>query len=163
MDTNHKTNHKCREYRKIFVNTNCVYLKLTLHKNYLNKYNVFNQVGLISLEFYGLPIEVKNNDFLLQDSLKQKEITDEMIDDLTQEKIRVMRSYLDEAIKVEDYDEAKRIKSNLDRLKVIGKRIHELEFQKKFYINNEDFDAAKIVKLEIERLKSTVKYTESKK
>ena len=87
MDTNYKNNHKYREFRKIFVNTNCVYLKLSLHKNYMNKYNVFNQVGLISLEFYGLPIQVNNNDFLLQDSLKQKEITDEMIDDLTKEKI----------------------------------------------------------------------------
>jgi hypothetical protein len=81
-----------------------------------------------------------------------------MIDDLTKEKMRVMKGYLDEAISVEDYDEAKKIKGSLDRLRGIGKRIYELEFQKKFYINNEDFDNAKIMKMEIERLKSVVKY-----
>lgn len=31
----------------------CTMVKLTLHKNHQNKYNVFNQVGLISVCLFG--------------------------------------------------------------------------------------------------------------
>ena len=157
MDTNNKSNHKLREFRKVFINTNCIYLKITLHKNYMNKYNVFNQVGLISIEFYGIPIHINNNDFIMQDSLKPREFNEDLVDEITKDKLRIIRTALDEAIKSEDYDEAKKIKINLDRLKSIGKKIFELEFQKKLHINNEDFDNAKIIKIEIDRLRSLIK------
>jgi centrosomal protein CEP104 len=156
MDTNFKTNHKFREFRKVFIDTKCVYLKITLHKNYMNKYNVFNQIGLISVDFFGQPIQM-NNELLLRESLKTTEITDDMIDELAREKIRVLKGIQDEAVKAENYDEAKKIKANIDRIRLIGKKIYDLEFQKKIYINNEDFDNAKIMKIEIERFKSNLK------
>lgn len=159
MDTNSKTNYKAREFRKVFVDTNCLYLKLVLQKNYLNKYNVFNQVGLISLEFFGTPILTPKNELYLKESLRNRqEVNEEEMDEISQEKLKILKNQLEEALKIEDFDDAKKIKQGIDRIKLIGKKIYELEVQKKVYINNDDFDNAKIMKLEIERLKSNLKF-----
>ena len=37
------------------MNTSCVYLKLVFDKNYVNRFNIFNQVMLVSIEFLGRP------------------------------------------------------------------------------------------------------------
>ena len=49
-----ETNYKSREFRKIQINVyNTNRLKLLLYENYQNSFNKFNQVGIVSLEFYG--------------------------------------------------------------------------------------------------------------
>lgn len=166
MDTNSKTNYKAREFRKIYVDTTCLYLKLVLQKNYVNKYNVFNQVGLINLDFYGTPILYPKNEINIgiKESLREIttekgiEIHDEHLDEISQEKLKILKTHLEEALKIEDFDEAKKIKKNLDKVRLIAKKIYELETNKKIYISNEDFDNAKIMKFELERLKSNLKY-----
>jgi centrosomal protein CEP104 len=157
MDSNSKSKYRAREFRKVFINTNCIYLKLVMNKNYVNKYNVFNQVGLIGLEFMGTPINYKHNELYLKESLKEYDLKEYELDDISQEKLKIMKTQQEEAIKIEDYDEAKRLKKLIDRIKFIGRKIHELEVQKKIFINNEDYDNAKIIKLEIDRLKSNLK------
>jgi centrosomal protein CEP104 len=159
MDTNSKTNYKAREFRKIYVDTTCLYLKLVLQKNYVNKYNVFNQVGLINLDFYGTPILYPKNELYLKESLLEKgtEIRDENLDEISQEKLKILKTQLEEALKVEDFDEAKKIKKSVDRVRLIARKIYELETNKKIYISNEDFDNAKIMKFELDRLKSNLK------
>jgi len=57
---------------------------------------------------------------------------------------------------MDDFDEAKRIKDTIDRLKVVSTQISQLEERKAIAIKNEDYDAAKIIKLEIEKLKYAV-------
>jgi len=42
LDSNEKNGYKMMELKKIIVNTPCLYLKLQLHKQYLNKFNLFN-------------------------------------------------------------------------------------------------------------------------
>jgi centrosomal protein CEP104 len=159
MDTNSKTNYKAREFRKVYLDTQCLYLKLILQKNYLNKHNVFNQVGLISIDFYGTPILVKNNELLLKESIKNSiDFNEDDIDDIALEKLKILKNQQEEALKIEDYDEAKRIKKVIDRVKLMGRKIFELEYNKKIYVNNEDFDNAKIMKLELDRLRSNLKY-----
>ena len=54
----------------------------------------------------------------------------------------------DKAIKMEDYDEAKRLKQAIERLRSMGTHLEQLEERKKIAIDNEDFDAAKIIKTE---------------
>jgi centrosomal protein CEP104 len=160
MDTNSKTNYKAREYRKVYINSNCVFLKLVLHKNYVNKYNVFNQVGVISVEFFGTPIHINKNELYLKETIRNIEFKEEELDEISQEKIKIMRTQQEEAIQKENFDEAKKLKQTIDKIKLIGKRIYELDKQKKMYINNEDFDNAKILKFEIDRLKSNLKYVD---
>lgn len=59
---------------------------------------------------------------------------------------------------MDDFDEAKRIKDTIDRLKTVSTQISQLEERKTMAIRNEDYDAAKIIKLEIEKLKAAVMY-----
>jgi len=54
---------------------------------------------------------------------------------------------------MEDFDEAKRLKETIDRLKSISTHISQLEERKRIAIQNEDYDAAKIIKIEIEKMK----------
>lgn len=54
---------------------------------------------------------------------------------------------------MEDFDEAKRLKETIERLKSISTHISQLEERKKRAIQNEDYDAAKIIKIEIEKMK----------
>ena len=54
----------------------------------------------------------------------------------------------------EDFDKAKFIKDAIDKLKLAGSQLVQLELQKCLAVENEDFDSAKVLKLEVERLKS---------
>jgi len=98
METNSRTNYKAREFRKVFINTNCIYLKLVLQKNHLNKYNVFNQVGIISIDFLGIPFLMGKSDLYLRESLKNFDFREEDLDDVSQEKIKILKGQQEEAI-----------------------------------------------------------------
>jgi centrosomal protein CEP104 len=55
----------------------------------------------------------------------------------------------------EDFDEAKRLKSAIDRLKAISAHLGQLEERKRLAIMGEDYDAAKLIKTEIDKLKES--------
>lgn len=53
----------------------------------------------------------------------------------------------------EDYDEAKRLKGVVDRLRAAGGAIAALEAQKGAAVADEDYDTAKQLKLQIDRMR----------
>jgi len=53
----------------------------------------------------------------------------------------------------ENFDEAKKIKEGIERLRSVGIHIMQLDERKRMATMNEDYDAAKIIKMEIEKLK----------
>lgn len=77
------------------------------------------------------------------------------LDEVTLERVKALKAAKDKAIKMEDYDEAKRLKEAIERLRSMGTHLAQLEERKKIAIENEDFDAAKIIKTEIDRLRKT--------
>ncbi len=52
MDTNERYNFVTRESRKVYINSKSLFLKIQLDKNYINQYNIFNQVGLMHIDFF---------------------------------------------------------------------------------------------------------------
>jgi centrosomal protein CEP104 len=62
----------------------------------------------------------------------------------------------DKAVREENFDEAKKIKDSIDKLKKLGLQIAKLEERKNLAIEKEDFDTAKIIKAEIDRIKHNV-------
>ena len=46
MSDNSKTGYKARELKSVHVDAVGQYLRLVIHKNHVNKYNTYNQVGL---------------------------------------------------------------------------------------------------------------------
>ena len=55
----------------------------------------------------------------------------------------------------EDFDEAKKLKVAIDRLKIISSHLGQLEERKRQAIMNEDYDSAKVIKAEIDKLKES--------
>lgn len=158
MSTNLRSNFKARELRKVFLDKMVLFFKIQLYKNYNNKYNIFNQVGLVSIEFYGknLPIS-PDNKLYSYPSIKPMKANDDDLDPLSTEKLRVLKSKMNEAIKKEEYEECSLIKKSIDKVRTIGLRIFDLEIRKKEHINNEDFESAKITKNQIDKLKNSLK------
>ncbi len=168
MDNNQRSSYKAREFRKVYVQSNCLYLKIILNKNYVNKFNVFNQVSIISLEFLGNPIQIIKPEIYLkeidEDYNKKNEKVDFNkqqqqleIDEISKEKIKILKNLLEEAVKGEDFDEAKRLNNNISTLMQFGNKLNDLEKHEKFFIEKQDFDSAKIFKMEIDKLKANIK------
>ncbi|EIE20654.1 hypothetical protein COCSUDRAFT_30401 [Coccomyxa subellipsoidea C-169] len=57
------------------------------------------------------------------------------------------------AVAEEDYDEAKRLKLAIDRLKAVATQLSDLEARKRAAVEAEDYDVAKALKQDIERLR----------
>jgi centrosomal protein CEP104 len=64
LSSNDKTQHKARELKSVYVDGEGTFLKLILHKNYVNKYNLSNQISLIAINVIGSEIAeyIRNNE-----------------------------------------------------------------------------------------------------
>lgn len=49
LSDNSQTDYKARELKSVHVDAVGCYLKLVIHKNHVNKYNLYNQVIIIHL------------------------------------------------------------------------------------------------------------------
>ena len=76
------------------------------------------------------------------------------LDQVIQEKVKVLNEAKLKAVEEEDFDRAKHLKEAIDKLSMAGNQLIQLDVQKKLAIENEDFDSAKVLKFEIDRLKS---------
>ena len=73
MDANERNDYKIRESRKVFINVKSFFFKIKMEKNYINKYNMFNQVGLMNIDFFGeylpsLGVKSRSNNLIIQNS-----------------------------------------------------------------------------------------------
>lgn len=121
----------------------------------MNKYNLYNQVGLIAINCMG---ELGSQ----ADTSGLKPVTDaatfeeEMqLDEVTLERINAMKKAKAMAVRADDYDEAQRLKEAIERLRSIGTHLSQLEERKRIACEKEDYAAAKIIKMEIDRLRET--------
>jgi centrosomal protein CEP104 len=61
LSSNERTEHKARELKSIHVDAEGTFLKFVMHKNYVNKLNLYNQVGLVALNVIGMdPTQLDN-------------------------------------------------------------------------------------------------------
>ena len=165
MDTNERSQYRARESRKVYINTKSIFLKIELGKNYINQYNVFNQVGLMNLDFFGVylpPIgnNLKNNQFILKHATRKENInsaSDQILEEVCGDELKDLKEKMDYNIKTENYLECKQIKIKLDRVRLYGKQIYDLENQKKQAVNNEDFDQAMELKNLVDKMKANLK------
>lgn len=84
-------------------------------------------------------------------------LEDEMnFDPATLKRLKILYKAKEKAVELEDFDEAKKIKEAIDRLKSVSSQLIQLEERKRIAVKNDDFDAAKMLKYEIERLRNAV-------
>lgn len=176
LDSNERSQFQARELKSVYVDVSAQFIKILFHKCHVNRYNIVNQVGLIALNCLGevLGPDLANGPPAPNPALRPptegyqpptapsaqdaaQAASDELrYDPQTLERIRSLSSAKARAVEAEDYEEAKRLKEVLARLRQTGLLLRELEDRKKAAVQNEDYDAAKALKSEIERLRSAI-------
>ena len=171
LNDNSENNYKAREFKKVFVDVKCLYLRIDFNKNYNNAYNPFNQVSLINIEFFGYKLPGYKN------SLINIEITDEneekledlspiknnnkirdnksfnlFLDDICGDKLKELNLKLSESTRNQNSNECFRIKECINEINSIGKKIYELQKKKNEAVNEENFDKAMEFKKSIDIL-----------
>lgn len=53
LSNNERTNFKARELKSIHVDAEGIFLKLIIHKNYVNRLNLYNQVSIVAINLLG--------------------------------------------------------------------------------------------------------------
>ena len=171
--SNIKNKFKSRELIKIFINENVYYLKLVFHQNYSNTKNLFNQVGLVSLQCYGVDFSANNinglypssdqiadfynNKVLFSDAKKKVRYNDSTLDEVCVLKIQELKEILDQSIKQENYDLAKQINDTIQIVRKIGEKINLCIDMKNKALEINDFDTCKNAKNDIEILREKVR------
>ena len=150
LDSNERSGFTARELKSVYIEAPSYLLKILLHKCHVNKHNIFSQVGLIAINCLGEPLNFTN-----QQIPSQISHTSEGYDPITSQKLKILNEAKLKAVEDENFDEAKRIKSIIDKLKAVGKDLADLEVRKRAAIENEDYESAKLLKQQIENLRSS--------
>ena len=163
-NSNQKTNYKAREFQKIKINRNVLFVKFVLHKNYINLENKYNQVSLISIEFLGLELENTFNNNLFQ-SIKSSnsnnisskpKYNDEDLDENCLSKLKEIKTTLDLCVQKEKYERAKIFRELYQRVRLLGEQIIILSEYKLKSIETNDFESCKKFQGEIDRIKKLI-------
>ncbi|NXU00738.1 CE104 protein, partial [Buphagus erythrorhynchus] len=172
LSDNEKTDFKARELKSVYMDAVGQYLKLIFHKNYANKYNLYGQVALVAVNIIGEPADYGNDsmsspsrDKLIDHYLgiklddpaldgtylgKRDSISplDDLAFDMYQDPevaqiIRRLDEKKQEAVCLECYDHAKKLKQAIADLQKVGERLGRYEVEKRYAVEKEDYDLAK--------------------
>ncbi|CAF2644496.1 unnamed protein product [Rotaria sp. Silwood2] len=160
LSSNERTDFKSRELKSIHVDADGLFLKLIIHKNYINRHNVHNQVSIVAINLLGNDIDKlheNHDDQLNSNSNRSDQIS--IVDDLAfamyqDPEIAAIIKNLDrkkqEYVHDENFDQARKSKQAIQELINIGERLARYEVEKRQAIENEDYKVAKAKKEKIE-------------
>ncbi|XP_034280121.1 centrosomal protein of 104 kDa [Pantherophis guttatus] len=178
LSDNEKTGYRARELKSVYVDAVGQYLKLTFHKNYANRYNLYSQVALVAINIIGEPADLSHensqsakeklidhylgsnsDDSALEGSYPGKADAISPLDDLAFDMyqdpevaqiIRKLDEKKHEAVHLEHYDHAKKLKQAIADLQKVGERLGRYEVEKRCAVKREDYDLAKQKKQQME-------------
>lgn len=171
LDSNERSAYKARELKSVFIDTRGRFLKMLLHKCYVNKFNLFNQVGVVALNVLGdVPnrysegisqySDSKQSDSIIPPMSGQEEFAVDMkLDAITASRLKQLREEKRSAVASEDYEEAKRLKLEEQRLLQVGVKIAHLEMKKYKAVQSEDYGLAREIKNNIDMLRTSCRST----
>lgn len=159
LDANEQSGHQARELKSVQLDAPAGAVRLLLHGPHANRFNTAEQVGIVALNLIGLPLAgpVPAANGVLRGAappaLRRSSIPGGL-DAETAAQVATLQQLKVAAVEAEDYDEAKRLKSAIDRLTAVGGQLGQLEAAKADAIAREDYDAAKALKADIARLRA---------
>lgn len=170
LSGNEKTGYKSRELKSVHVDTEGTMLKLVLHKNHLNKLNLYNQVSIMALNIIGdsrsdlNSKQISAGGFGNDSPRKNPDYISPMDDlafDLYQDPevaqiIRRLDARKSECVKEENFDGAKKMKQAIADLKKVGEKLAKYELEKRKAIEEENYDIAKMKKTQMEEYRLKV-------
>ncbi|KAJ8608429.1 hypothetical protein CTAYLR_010332 [Chrysophaeum taylorii] len=98
LDANERSGYRARELKSVYVRARGRYLRLVAHKCHVNRENLFNQVGIVAVNVIGEACEAEE-------------------DPLAAAQLAKLEAAKRRAVQVEDYDRAKLIKAEIERLR----------------------------------------------
>ncbi|XP_055864417.1 centrosomal protein of 104 kDa-like isoform X9 [Biomphalaria glabrata] len=179
LSDNEKTGYKARELKSVHVDAVGHFLKLNIHKNHVNKHNLYNQVGIIAINVIGdelrRPYDITDPDLLLDDPRIERDPAleglfnkpdyisplDDLAFDMYQDPeiaqiIRRLERKKQEAVLQERYDYAKRLKQAITELQKVGEKLGKMEVEKRQAVENEDYDKARLKKVQMDEYRLQV-------
>jgi len=159
LSNNEKTGFKSRELKSVHVNTEGLFVRVLIHKNHLNKFNIYNQTCLMAFNVIGDPSTSNNNDFIDTSSSSNNKDYISPMDDLAfdmyqdpevAEIIRRLDKRKKQAVREENFEVAKRMKQAINDLQKVGEKLARYELEKRKAVENEDYDLAKVKKDQME-------------
>ena len=174
MDDNQRSGHRAQELKSVFIDASGKWLKLKFHKCYINKYNLYNQIGIVAINVLGDELNngqdgfngtmnddpfgaATNNNPAHKMSEKLNDLAfDLAFDRATADKIRSINSAKADCVAREDFQAAKALKNVENQMKAIGVQLAKMESQKQTAVAREDYDAARTLRDEIKRLRDGV-------
>ncbi|XP_042336407.1 centrosomal protein of 104 kDa [Sceloporus undulatus] len=184
LSDNEKTGYKARELKSVYVDAVGQYLKLTFHKNYVNRYNLYSQVALVAINIIGEPADFSSDnshasrekliDHYLGNNPDESALDgtyigkpdsisplDDLAFDMYQDPevaqiIRKLDEKKHEAVRKEHYDQAKKLKQAIADLQKVGERLGRYEVEKRCAVEREDYDLAKQKKQQMEEYRLKV-------
>ncbi|XP_072283124.1 centrosomal protein of 104 kDa [Pyxicephalus adspersus] len=183
LSDNEKAGYKARELKSVYVDAVGQYLKVIFHKNYANRYNLYNQVALIAINIIGDPVDFNEEnlptrekiiDHYLGNTFEDSGIDpaytgkpdaisplDDLAFDMYQDPevaqiIRKLDEKKQEAVRHERYDYAKKLKQAIADLQKVGERLGRYEVEKRCAVEKEDYDLAKQKKQQMDEYRQKV-------
>ena len=153
LDSNERASFQARELKTVHVDQTGQYIKFVCHRNYANKFNTHNQIGIVAVNFLGT--ESAEDERMLDssdmDAVQPRNTLNDLsvdmnLDATTASKLRLLAEAKNRAIATEDYLTAKEIKGVENELKTLGSRLAQLDIAKREAVRREDYDRAKEIK-----------------
>jgi len=171
---NSRSEYQARELKSVYIDSPGSFLKLLVHTCYVNKHNIFNQVGIVAVNLLGEPsagggvggggvpalLAVKGAGGGPRPAGPMDELAFDMsLDPESAARVRQIVAAKEQAVAREDYDAAKRLKAAEGELVALGLQLAQLEAKKRSYVAAEDYDRAKQAKLEVDALRAQLQHS----
>ncbi|XP_030589326.1 centrosomal protein of 104 kDa isoform X2 [Archocentrus centrarchus] len=184
LSDNEKTGFKARELKSVHVDAIGTYLRISFHRNYINRYNSYNQVGLVAINVLGDALDgnafntIPSREQLIEHYLNSTQLEaaldstfmgkcesvsplDDLAFDMYQDPevahiIRVLDQKKQDMVRQEKYEEAKNLKQAIADLQKAGERLARYDVEKRCAIEKEDYDLARQKKELMEEYRKSV-------
>ncbi|BDA42164.1 Centrosomal protein of 104 kDa [Coccomyxa sp. Obi] len=167
FDSNERSKLQARELKSVTLSVQALYVRIVLARCHANTQNAYSQAGLLGVSIAGDLIRRSSDAQLQAVAAPPAEPAGQVpagssvaaatgpsgADAKTATRLAELESTKARAVAEEDYDEAKRLKLEIDRLRALVAQLSDLEAKKKAAVEAEDYDTAKALKQNIERLR----------
>ncbi|XP_064459355.1 centrosomal protein of 104 kDa-like [Ornithodoros turicata] len=154
--------YKSRELKSVLVDAVGDFVKLLIHANHVNKYNVYNQVGIVAINIIGDDVFLdgggEEEKSTWQTIIKRNEEISPMddlafdmyVDTEVAQILRKLEAKKRDAIAEERFVFAKKLKNAVVELQKVGEKLGKMVIEKQMAVEMEDFDKARQKKKHIE-------------
>ncbi|KAM7404394.1 hypothetical protein PAMP_011740 [Pampus punctatissimus] len=184
LSENEKTGFKARELKSVHVDAIGTYLRITFHRNHVNRHNHYNQVALVAINVLGDSVDgnafntIPSREQLIEHYLNSTQLEaaldttlmgkcesisplDDLAFDMYQDPevahiIRLLDQKKQDMVRQERYEQAKNLKQAIADLQKVGERLARYDVEKQCAIEKEDYDLAKKKKEQMEEYRRSV-------